>query len=224
MQTISVYKLIEQGGDITPKAIQMMKAFGVTKDRLYKLNFKCHCSFDMEQGDVVFITGASGSGKSVIMNLIRAKLPADEVFDIESFQFNNDLRAIDQIPCDLYETLGYFCKTGLADLPTEVNFPKNLSSGQQWRLKLAAALASKKKYIVADEFCSNLDIYTAVCIADNLRLHAKKNKVTFILASSREDFTGALMPDVIIRRDLTGDTVVEYRFNWWYVYDKRPTA
>jgi ABC-type ATPase with predicted acetyltransferase domain len=211
MTTHYVYRKIEQGGPFSPKALKIMKMFGVTMDRLEKLNVKCSCKVNIEQGDIVYITGPSGSGKSVLLNMLREQMPADEIFNTSLVQFNPKQNAIDHLEGDFVMGLRWFCKVGLADLPAMVNFPQNLSEGQKWRLKLAAAISSNKKIIIADEFCSNLDRITAMTIAYNIRKFADQYKVTFILASSHRDLNPELMPEVIINRDLCGDTEVVYK-------------
>ncbi len=92
-----------------------------------------------------------------------------------------------------------------------LNQPANLSDGQKYRFRLAAALASGKRFIFADEFCTSLDHITAAVIAYNIQLYAKRNKVTFILASSHEDILLDLAPDVLVVKELSGPAEVIYK-------------
>ena len=71
-----------------------------------------------------------------------------------------------------------------------MNWPGNLSEGEKYRFRLAMALASGKKFIFADEFCSNLDRITAAVICYNIQRYAKRHMMTFVLASSHEDILG----------------------------------
>ena len=73
------------------------------------------------------------------------------------------------------------------------------------------ALASKKRFVFADEFCSELDRITAAVIAYNIHKFAKKNGVTFVLASSHEDILLDLAPDVMVVKELSGKTEVIYK-------------
>jgi ABC-type ATPase with predicted acetyltransferase domain len=75
------------------------------------------------------------------------------------------------------------------------------------------ALATGKKFVFADEFCSNLDRITAAVISYNVHKFAKRNGVTFILASSHDDILLDLAPDVLIVKELCGPTQVIYKTN-----------
>jgi ABC-type ATPase with predicted acetyltransferase domain len=100
---------------------------------------------------------------------------------------------------------------GLNDVLCILNQPANLSDGQKWRFRLAMALAAKKKYIFADEFCSTLDRITAAVIAYNVKKYATANGAVFILASSHDDLLLDLQPDVIVFKELSGEAKVIYK-------------
>jgi ABC-type ATPase with predicted acetyltransferase domain len=73
------------------------------------------------------------------------------------------------------------------------------------------ALAAGKKFVFADEFCSNLDRITAAVIAYNIHKFAKRAGMTFILAGSQEDILLDLAPDVLVVKELSGQTQVIYK-------------
>jgi ABC-type ATPase with predicted acetyltransferase domain len=73
------------------------------------------------------------------------------------------------------------------------------------------ALAAKKKYVFADEFCSDLDRITALVIAQRLREFAKRTHTTFILASCHKDILLDLAPDVLVIRNFTNPPQVIYK-------------
>jgi uncharacterized protein len=104
--------------------------------------------------------------------------------------------------------LGY---AGLSDVFCMLTSPANLSEGQKYRFRLACCLATGKKVIFADEFCSNLDRITAAVIAYNVRKFAKRNGVTFFLASSHEDILADLQPDVLVVKHFTDPAEVTYK-------------
>jgi ABC-type ATPase with predicted acetyltransferase domain len=68
-----------------------------------------------------------------------------------------------------------------------------------------------KKYIFADEFCSNLDRITAAVISHNIHKFAKRTGVTFILAANHDDILLDLAPDVLVVQELSGRTQVIYK-------------
>jgi hypothetical protein len=100
---------------------------------------------------------------------------------------------------------------GLNDVFCILNTPANLSEGQKYRFRLACAIRSEKKFIFADEFCSNLDRISASVISHNIQKHAKRLGVTFILASCHDDLLADLQPDVLVIKELSENTEVVYK-------------
>ena len=100
---------------------------------------------------------------------------------------------------------------GLNDCFCILNQPRNLSTGQQYRFRLAMALALKKKFIFADEFCSELDRITAAVISHNVYKFAKCTGTIFVLASCNDDVLPDLLPDVLITTQLSGPVEVTYK-------------
>jgi ABC-type ATPase with predicted acetyltransferase domain len=73
------------------------------------------------------------------------------------------------------------------------------------------ALAAGKRFIFADEFCSNLDRISAAVISFNIHKFAKKAGAVFILASAHDDVLVDLEPDVLIVKELSGAAEVVYK-------------
>jgi ABC-type ATPase with predicted acetyltransferase domain len=188
--------------------------FGVSVDRFDKHCGAHRCDIEVEDGDIVYITGPSGAGKSVLLREMQKGVPADERISIDEIHLPADKATVDCINADMttieaLQLLGY---AGLSDVFCILTAPANLSEGQQYRFRLACALATGKKVVFADEFCSSLDRITAAVIAYNVRRFAKRNKVTFFLASSHEDILADLQPDVLVVKHFTGPAEVSYSF------------
>jgi ABC-type ATPase with predicted acetyltransferase domain len=185
--------------------------FGVSIDRFKEQRTTHACTLEVNDGDIVYITGPSGAGKSVLLREIQNAIAKDERISIEEIELPADKAAIDGIEgsgtIEALRLLGY---AGLSDVFCMLTAPANLSDGQKYRFRLACALASGKKVVFADEFCSNLDRITAACIAYNVRRFAKRNNVTFFLASSHEDILADLQPDVLVVKHFTGPAEVSY--------------
>jgi ABC-type ATPase with predicted acetyltransferase domain len=190
----------------------VMRMFGVSIDRLKDSRTAHACTVEVNDGDIVYITGPSGAGKSVLLREMQTAIPDDEKIIIEQIALPSDRAAIDCVggkgTIDGLSLLSY---AGLSDVFCMLNAPANLSEGQKYRFRLACALASGKKFIFADEFCSNLDRITAGVIAYNVRRFAKRNNVTFFLASSHEDILADLQPDVLVVKHFTGEAEVSYK-------------
>ncbi|MFA5783573.1 MAG: hypothetical protein WC962_01705 [Phycisphaerae bacterium] len=211
MSEYKIHKQFERYSVISDKCVAVMRMFGLTKDRLGRIAFKCDCKISIADGDIIYITGPSGTGKSVILRELQKQIPDEQRINLADFKIPDDKAVIDCIDADLMETLRYFSTAGLADCPTLLNTPANLSEGQQWRFRLALALASQKQFIFADEYCSVLDRITAACISHSIRKFAARYKTTFLLASAHNDMLGDLLPDAIVTRDFCGNTEITYK-------------
>ena len=189
-----------------------MRMFGVGIDRLKDQRTTHACTVEVNDGDIVYITGPSGAGKSVLLREMQTAVPDDEKIIIEQIALPADRPAIDCVGgSGTIDALSLLSYAGLSDVFCMLNAPANLSEGQKYRFRLACALASGKKFIFADEFCSNLDRITAAVIAYNVRRFAKRNNVTFFLASSHEDILADLQPDVLVVKHFTGEAEVTYK-------------
>ena len=211
MQKYRVAKRFGWDGEVTAKAASVMKMFGLDMDRL-KQNSPIHeCSLDLGPGDICYITGASGAGKSVLLRELYAQAAPEERLWLEKIELEDEGSVIDGIEGDFFEALRVLGKAGLSDVFAVLNRPVRLSDGQKYRYRLAKALVSGRKMIFADEFCSSLDRISAAVIAFNTHRFAKKNEVSFVLGSSHDDLLSDLLPDVVVIKHLAGGAEVIYR-------------
>lgn len=211
MPTYSVSKTFAWKGQITEKVAAVMRMFGLTVDRLTERAANHNCTIKIKAGDIVYITGPSGSGKSVLLDELEKSVPVSDKINLNEIELPADKALIDCIEADLLKALKLLSTAGLNDVFCVLNEPANLSDGQKWRFRLAMALATGKKIVLADEFCSELDRVTAAVIAYNVHKFAKRTGVTFVLASSHEDILLDLSPDVLVVRELSGPTQVIYK-------------
>ena len=208
----SISKNFKWKGTITKKVAAVCRMFGLTIDRLKDNSVWHHCKFEINDGDIVYITGPSGAGKTVLMRELEKLIPAAESVNLEKIELPSDKTLVDCIDDDsLIGTLRLLSIAGLNDCFCILNQPSNLSAGQKYRFRLAMALAAEKRFIFADEFCSELDRITAAVISCNLHKFAKRNRTTFILASSHDDILRDLAPDVLVVKDMIGSTDVIYK-------------
>jgi ABC-type ATPase with predicted acetyltransferase domain len=209
----------------------VMRMFGVGIERLKEQQLTHTCPVEVNDGDIVYITGASGAGKSVLLREMQAAVADDERISIDDVPLTSDRATIDCVcsssdardsslePRDTghesqsttIEAMSLLSCTGLSDVFCMLTSPANLSEGQKYRFRIACALASGKKFIFADEFCSNLDRITASVIAYNVRRFAKRNRVTLFLASAHEDILADLQPDVLVVKRFNGNAEVSYK-------------
>jgi ABC-type ATPase with predicted acetyltransferase domain len=211
MTAFTLKKTFFWDGIATEKVISVCRMFGLTIERLREQQKTLSCRLDIIPGDIVYITGPSGSGKSVLLQELENSINSKDRINIEQIDLPCDKTVIDCIDSGLLASLQHLSTAGLSDCFCFLNQPANLSDGQKFRFRMAVAIAQKKKYIFADEFCSGLDRITACSISYKLRNFAKKTGTTFILASSQSDILSDLAPDIIVTLELSGPTYITYR-------------
>ncbi len=162
----------------------------------------------LQPGDIVFFTGASGSGKSSLLRAAAERL--DGVCDMSAIDLGSEILA-DAMPGELREMLGLLAACGLGEAHLMLRTPDELSDGQRYRFRLARALADSPSWVMADEFTATLDRTLAKVIAYNVRRLANQRGTGFLLAATHEDIIDDLNPDVLVRCHLDGRIEVERR-------------
>lgn len=211
MNTFTLKKTIFWDGNVTARVRDICKMFGLTIDRLREQQKTHSCKLNIKSGDVIYITGPSGSGKSILLRELENAIEQKDRINISEIELPSDKTVIDCMNEGLLVSLQLLSTAGLSDCFSILNQPANLSDGEKFRFRLAMALAQKRKYIFADEFSSELDRITACSISYKLRKFAKQNSIVFILASSHQDMLMDLAPDILITRESSGQMYVTYK-------------
>ena len=211
MPTYTIVKRFPWQGPLGERAVRVCRMFGLTVDRLTDRAPVHKCRLEVRPGDIVCITGPSGSGKSVLLREIERCVPASEAVNLARIDLPADRTVIDCFDGDLISSLQMLSVVGLSDVFALLNRPCHLSDGQKYRFRLGQALAAGKPFVFADEFGSELDSITAATVAFNVHKFAKRTQTTLVLASSREDFLIDLAPDVLGVTDFTEPALVIYK-------------
>lgn len=181
------------------RVLECAEAFGLgLEDREFVVydNLKV----PVNQGDVVYITGQSGSGKSLLLReLVKQIGSHTEVANIDTVELQ-DCPLIDQIGSSVDEAIKILNMAGLNDAYLFIRRPTELSDGQLYRFKVAKLLASGCKCLAADEFGAVLDRVTAKAVAFNVQKFARLVGATLIVATTHEDLKSELAPNVYVHK------------------------
>lgn len=182
------------------RVLEIAEAFGLGLDNKEFVIFD-NQQIEVEQGDVIYITGQSGSGKSILLRELSSKMSEKglQVSDIDSVEFKNE-PLINQIGKSTQEALEILSIAGLNDAYLYIRKPQELSDGQKYRFKLAKLIESKAQVWVADEFLAVLDRVTARVIAFNMQKVARRVKATLIVATTHLDMVDDLAPNIYIEK------------------------
>ena len=211
MRLIEVEKSFSFDVVLTGKVRSVMGMFGIDADRLGEMRQTFGLGVLVEEGDICFLTGPSGSGKSVLLREMSGEFDESETVFLQDIELESDASLVDCLSGTFGEALRLLGKVGLGEAGCALTKPVYLSEGQKWRWRLAKAFDSGRRVIFADEFCSNLDRLTAAVVAFNAARFARQNGLTLIAASSNEDVIAEMLPDAIVVKRLQGEAEVIYR-------------
>jgi len=186
--------------DRTDRVLEIAEAFGLGLDDKEFVVFD-NQPIEIEQGDVVYVTGQSGSGKSTVLRELQGQMRERgiEVADIDAIPLL-DKPVVDQIGATTDEGLYFLGVAGINDAYLYVRKPYELSDGQRYRFRLAKLIESGAKVWVADEFLAVLDRDTAKVIAFNLQKVARSVGATLIVATTHTDMVDDLAPTLYIEK------------------------
>jgi ABC-type ATPase with predicted acetyltransferase domain len=192
----------------TPRSLVVAEAFGLGIDETQKFKV-LDAELKIGSQDIVYITGDSGSGKSVLLKAIRADLGLDAL-EISELQIETEKPIIETVGAAVEQAIALLSKVGLNDAFLFLRPYCQLSDGQKFRYRLAKFLESDKQWLLADEFAACLDRDTAKVIAYNLQKLVRQQGKAVIVATTHSDLVEDLKPSVLIRKRFGEEISIEY--------------
>ena len=186
-----------------------------------------NASFSIEKGEICVIVGPSGAGKTTLLNILGGMdtLSAGKVtVDGEDISLYNEKKLTDYRRYDVgfvfqfYNLIGNLTAIENVELATQIckeplppmemikqvgledralNFPSQLSGGEQQRVSIARALAKNPKLLLCDEPTGALDYVTGKQILKLLQDTARNTGMTVVIITHNSALTA--MADRVIR-------------------------
>jgi ABC-type transport system involved in cytochrome c biogenesis ATPase subunit/GNAT superfamily N-acetyltransferase len=193
---------------LSPRTRAVAEAFGLGVDEEHTFTV-LDTELKIHPNDVVYVTGDSGSGKSVLLRAIKQDL-GPEALDIADVQVDKDKPLIETVGETLEEGLQLLAKVGLSDAFLFLRSFNELSDGQKYRYRIAKLMESKAQFWILDEFAATLDRDTAKIVSFNLQKLARQEGRCVIAATTHSDLAKDLNPDVHVHKRFGKEIEVTY--------------
>ena len=199
--------------DITDRTVEVAEAFGMGISDYQEHVLYDNVELEIGPKDIVYLTGDSGSGKSVLLKAIVKDLKSGEAARLSEVEVEPDKPLIDSVGSTVEEGLKLLSKVGLNDAFLFVRRYSQLSDGQKYRYRLAKLIESGAQWWIMDEFCATLDRETAKIVAYNVQKLARKLGKAVIAATTHTDLFDDLCPSVHIHKRFGREVTVNYYSN-----------
>jgi len=175
------------------RATQVSQVFGLHPQQETLVYDDFH--LQIQEGDVVYITGESGAGKSLLLQAL-AKDLGEEAAIMGHQPPQGDPLLIDAVGGTFTQALKTLNAVGLGEAQLYLKRISELSEGQRHRFQLAKLVESGRRFWVCDEFLSTLDRPTARVVAYNVQKQSRRLGATLVVATGHTDLEADLQPNV----------------------------
>ena len=194
--------------EATERTLAVCEAFGLGVDEAKRFVVFDDFSLEFRRGDMVYVTGDSGGGKSLLLKAFRNYF-GNEAVSLDELQIDPEETLIEGVGKDVKEAIEILSLCGLNDAFLFLRRFKELSDGQKCRYKLARLVNCREKMVwLVDEFCASLDRTMARIVAFLFQKVARKLGKTVVVATTHDDLIEDFQPDVIVEKGFESDVKV----------------
>jgi ABC-type lipoprotein export system ATPase subunit/N-acetylglutamate synthase-like GNAT family acetyltransferase len=194
--------------EITERTLAVCEAFGLGVDEAKHFVVFDNFSLEFRRGDLIYVTGDSGGGKTLLLKAFRDYF-GEEAVELSNIEVSPEETLIEGVGKDVKEAIEILSLCGLNDAFLFLRKFKELSDGQKYRYKLAKLVNCKEKTVwLVDEFCASLDRIMARVVAYLFQKVARKLGKTVVVATTHDDLIGDFQPDIVVRKGFEGDVEV----------------
>jgi len=197
----------------TDRVIGVAEAFGLGLDKWEKFVVYDNVELKIGPTDIVYITGSSGSGKSVLLKALEKDIRQDmelSSINITEIKPEPNKPLIETVGKSLEEALELLSRVGLNDAFLFLRTYEQLSDGQKYRYKIAKMIESGAQFWIMDEFAATLDRDTAKIVAYNLQKLARQQGKAVLAATTHTDLFEDLNPSVYIYKKFGKEIDIRY--------------
>jgi len=197
----------------TERVVNVAEAFGLGLDQWEKFVVYDNVELKIGPTDIVYITGDSGSGKSVLLKALEKDIKQDmqaTSINVKDIKPDPNKPLIETVGKTVEEALELLSKVGLNDAFLFLRSYEQLSDGQKYRYKIAKMIESQAQFWIMDEFAATLDRDTAKIVAYNLQKLARQQAKAVLAATTHTDLLEDLNPSVYIHKRFGKEITVNY--------------
>jgi len=200
----------------TERVVGVAEGFGLGLDQWQKFLIYDNVELKIGPQDIVYITGDSGSGKSVLLKALEKDIRQDmelSSINIAEIKPEPNKPLIETVGKTLEEALKLLSRVGLNDAFLFLRTYEQLSDGQKYRYKIAKMIESGAQFWIMDEFAATLDRDTAKIVAYNLQKLARQQGKAVLAATTHTDLFEDLAPSVHIHKRFGKEITLKYYQN-----------
>jgi len=206
--TLNYHAEFSTKADVTKRTLAVCEAFGLGVDEAQHFIVFNDFSLDFRRGDLIYITGDSGGGKTLLLKAFKAFF-GEEAIELEDLEIDPEETLVEGVGKDVNEAIETLSLCGLNDAFLFLRRYKELSDGQKYRYRLAKLINNKEKRVwIIDEFCATLDRVMAHIIAYLIQKVARKLGKTVIVATTHSDLVEDFQPDIVVEKGFERDVEV----------------